>query len=369
MSRKTLRGVSALVAGTAAFALTMPAALAGGATPYQDDEDCTMTSQASDWNNWHRLFRVAGQDRVNTAIKLMNSSTKHWGPEVIIARTDDFADALSAGPLADVLDAPILLSAPGNSIDSRVITAIHNKGFSRVTLVGGTGVFTEKARAQLEGHGWAVTRNRGVDRYETAVGIAKRAIKIGFDNPTVTPKNVNVYLATGVNFPDALAAGAAAADNDGVVLLTKDKVLEDFTYNFLVKEVETINPKVNGVEIHTVGGQAEAAAKSRIEDIADTNTGANRYATAAMLMGKYKNGIARIAVVSGEGFADGVAAAGWVANHDGALLLTRNAYLSPETDAALYPYYDNTDVDIVVVGGTGSVSLNVSDQLADAMTF
>ena len=31
---------------------------------------------------------------------------------------------------------------------------------------------------------------------------------------------MNVYLATGTNFPDAMAAGAAAADNDGIVLLT-----------------------------------------------------------------------------------------------------------------------------------------------------
>lgn len=367
MRKNTLRGATVLVASAAAFALVAPMASAGPADPFRDDND-GMSKQASDFNNLNRLFRVAGKDRVSTAIKLMNSSKKKWGKEVIIARSDDFADALSAGPLADVLDAPILLSAPGDSIDPRVVQAALDKGFKKVTLIGGTGVFTEKARAQAEGAGWTVTRNRGVDRYETAVGIAKRALNIGFLG-NVNKRSVNVYLATGIDFPDALAAGAAAADNDGVVLLSKDTAMEDFTYKFLTKQYKTVGPNVNGIEIHTVGAQAEAAAESRIEDIADTNSGANRYDTAAMLLGKYQRAPKKIAIVSGEGFADGVAAAGWVANHDGALLLTRNGFLSPETDAALDPYYDETKVDIVVVGGTGSVSNNVSVQLASRMTF
>ncbi|MFV0463361.1 MAG: cell wall-binding repeat-containing protein [Nostocoides sp.] len=343
--------------------------MATSGDPWADNSD-PMTGQAENWNNLEHLFRVAGPDRVSTSIKLMNSSSKEWGRTVIIARSDDFADALASGPLADVLDAPVLLSAPGSRIDARVLAAIDAGGFARVELIGGTGVFTEGARTQLEGLGYNVVRDRGVDRYETAVGIAKRTLQIGLDDPAVTKRNVNVYLATGVDFPDALAAGAAAADNDGVVLLTKDKVMEDFTYNFLTRQADTIHAKINGIEIHTVGGQAETAAKARIEDIADTNTGADRYATAAMLFGKYKNGINKVAIVSGEGFADGVVAGAWVANHDGALLLTKNAMLPAPTKAILAtPTWADGDTDIVVVGGTGSVSPAVSAEIAELMTW
>jgi putative cell wall-binding protein len=345
-------------------------AMAADSVPFQDDEDA-MVTQSDDFSNTEHLFRVAGPSRISTAIKLNNSSDKVWGDEAIIARSDDFADALSSGPLADVLDAPLYVSNPGSSIDPRVIADIQAQGISAVTIVGGTGVFTEAARQQLEDEGMTVTRQRGLDRYETAVGIARRTVnQIGLEDPSVRTRDVNVYLATGMDFPDALAAGAAAADNDGIVLLTKDKTMERFTTNFLTRQWDTLYPDEQGIEIHTVGTQAEVAAKSEFEDIADTNSGKNRYATAVMLASKFKNDVDKIAVVSGENYADGVVAGAWVANHDGPLLLTRNAFLSPET-AAFLGTEDITDgdTDIVVVGGTGSVSQNVSNQIAATMTW
>jgi putative cell wall-binding protein len=296
----------------------------------------------------------------------MDASTKHWSSTVILARSDDFADALAAAPLADVKDAPILLSKPGSSIDSRVLSAIRYK-FRHVILLGGTGVFTESARAQLEGMGKYVTRMRGIDRYETAVGIAKvvadeLATRYKAEGWTFK-KNVNVYLATGLAFPDAMGAGAAAADNDGVVLLTAGDKMSASTYKFLKKEWKTIPWFANGVEIHTVGGAAERAAKSAgIEDIADTNTGADRYATAVLLASKFKHSVKKIAVASGETYADGVTAGAWIANHDGPLVLTKNAYLPKVVSSYLFKFADG-GTDVVVVGGPGSVSRNVSEQI------
>jgi putative cell wall-binding protein len=358
-----------------AAAATIAAGLAFGAaaatadhlpsSPNQDDEDFSWTHVASNDGNKH-LYRVAGTDRIATAIKLMNASNKRWGKTVIIARSDIFPDALAAAPLADVLDAPVLVSKPGSSIDSRVLSAIDARHFDTVILLGGTGVFTEKAREQLELKGYDVERQRGIDRYETAVGIAKRTARElakrceaeGF----VWKKTVNVFLATGTDFPDALAAGAAAADNDGVVLLTAGTRMNASTYEFLKKEWKTLPEWANGIEIHTVGGAAEKAAKSSIEDIADTNTGADRYATAVLLANKYKHRVEKIAVASGENHADGVVAGAWIANHDGPLLLTRNASLPRVVSDYLFKFADG-NTDVVVVGGTGSVSRNVSDQI------
>ncbi len=366
MGKHTRRGSMAAAATIAAgLAFGAAAATAAPSSPNQDDEDFSWTTVATNDGN-KNLYRVAGTDRVSTAIKLMNASNKHWGHTVIIARSDIFPDALAAAPLADVMDAPILVSKPGSSIDSRVLDAIDRRHFHNVILLGGTGVFTEAARAQLEGMGLDVERQRGIDRYETAVGIAKRTARElakrceaeGF----VWKKTVNVFLATGTDFPDALAAGAAAADNDGVVLLTAGTRMNASTYEFLKKEWKTLPEWSNGIEIHTVGGQAERAAKSSIEDIADTNTGANRYATAVLLAGKYKHRIEKIAVASGENHADGVVAGAWIANHDGPLLLTANASLPTVVSNYLFKFADG-NTDVVVVGGTGSVSRNVSDQI------
>ncbi|MDN5797173.1 MAG: cell wall-binding repeat-containing protein [Intrasporangium sp.] len=373
---KTLRATSVVGATLAMAVAFSTAAMASPTDPYQDNSD-SMGKQFTIDNNLDNLFRVAGPDRVSTAIKLMHSSTKWFTANgnakrsndwVIVARSDVFADALAAGPLADVYDAPILLTKTG-SIDSRVLSAITDGGFKHAILVGGTGIFPESARAQLEGAIGApgtVVRQRGIDRFETATGIAVSVARRAYET-NATKRTINVYLATGLNFPDALAAGAAAADNTGVVLLTKDGQMDSFTMDFLVHQRDRIGRWANGIEIHTVGGQAEAAAKSGgVEDVADTNSGSDRYATAAMLFSKFKNPIEKIAVVSGEGFADGVAAGGWVANHDGALLLTQNNKLTPVTKAALATVAD-TDVDVVVVGGTGSVSRGVSEQIANEL--
>ena len=365
MGKHTRRGSMAAAATLATgLAFGAAAATAAPSSPNQDDNDHWTSVATNDGNK--NLFRVAGTDRVSTAIKLMNATSKHWGKTVIIARSDIFPDALAAAPLADVLDAPVLVSKPGSTIDSRVLDAIDYRHFDNVILLGGTGVFTEAARAQLEGMGLSVDRQRGIDRYETAVGIAKRTARElakrceaeGF----TWKKTVNVYLATGVDFPDALAAGAAAADNDGVVLLTAGTKMNASTYKFLLKEWKTLPEWANGIEIHTVGGQAEAAAQSSIEDIADPNTGANRYATAVLLAGKYKHRIEKIAVASGENHADGVVAGAWIANHDGPLLLTANASLPTVVSNYLFKFADG-NTDVVVVGGTGSVSRHVSDQI------
>lgn len=376
--RRTWAGATVLAASLAISG----AAMALPSDSYQDQPD-PVAPQYSISNNLDNLFRVAGQDRISTAIALMNSSAK-WNDTqtndwVIVARSDVFPDALTAGPLADIHDAPILLTGPGG-IDSRVLTAITAKGFKHAILVGGTGVFPASAMQQIEttsvgaGH---VSQVGGVDRYQTAVKIAA-AVGSQVSGDGITPYTVNVYLATGVNFPDALAAGAAASDNDGVVLLTQDNVLDQgtqgYTYKFLSDQAGWNDYGYwNKREIHTVGGQAQAAAQSAgIEDVADTNTGADRYETAVMLAGKFKHTIDSVAIVSGEGFADGIAAGGWVANHDGPLLLTNNAHLNATTKAFINSKgWNDVDgqVQVVVVGGTGSVSKTVTDELVQDFSF
>lgn len=365
MGKGIKRGLRASVVVAVASAVVTPMAFASSADPYADNNDGMVSGQADDWNNLGILYRVAGPNRIDTAIKLNKSSKKEWSDTVIIGRDDIFADSLAAGPLADVLDAPIYLSAPGDSIDARVISAITGK--KKVVLLGGTSVFSEKARAQLQGLGFQVQRQRGIDRYETAVGIARRTAQL-MDNEGVTPRTVNAYLATGVNFPDALTAGTGAADNDGIVLLTKDGQMTNATYDFLQREARTQFNAWNHVEIHTVGAQAEAAARSSdIEDIKDTNSGADRYATAAMVFSKL-NRTNKIVVASGESFQDGVVAGAWVSNHDGGMLLTKNTKLPSVTKAQL-KRFETGKVDIVVVGGTGSVARSVTDEIGGMLQW
>lgn len=382
---KAFRRASVVGVAFASSALMVGTAFGAPSDSYQDDPD-TLSTQNSIDNNIDNLFRVAGPNRVDTSIQLMNASSKWDGNEnenetVIVARSDVFADALASGPLADVYDAPILLTGPG-AINQRVIDAINAKGFDNAILVGGTGVFPASAMQQLENvvGDENVQQVGGLNRYETAVDIAQR---VGYkaSGLGVNPYHVNSYLATGENFADALTSGAAAADNDGVVLLTKDNSVPQVTMDFLTEQDgwNDINffgnelAVFNSQSLYTVGGQAERAVDNAgIENIVKNYTGTNRYETAVMVANDFHHDVETVAIASGEGFADGVAAGGWVANHDGPLLLTKNASLTNVTADYFHQHgFDSplADVDTVVVGGTGSVSRAVSDKLVSLWTY
>lgn len=77
-------------------------------------------------------------------------------------------------------------------------------------MLGGPAAVSEAVRSQLDAR-----RVAGYDRYATAAAIARDA----FDSASVA------YLATGLNFPDALAgAPAAARDNAPLLLVASDCV-------------------------------------------------------------------------------------------------------------------------------------------------
>lgn len=376
--------VAALAAATSAV-MVAGTAFAAPSDSYKDDYD-RLHSQYNFDNNLDDLFRVAGVDRISTAIQLMESNEK-WDNEqrnrtVIVASADKYADALASGPLADVYDAPVLLSHEG-AIDGRVLDAIDRKGFENVILVGGTGVFPASAMQQLEGVVGVgdVQQVGGLDRYETAVDIAQHVgwrVGGGLFNGTggVTPWHVNVYLATGTEFPDALSSGAAAADNDGVVLLTKGETVPKATRDFLEQRSgwnSIFGQAVfNSSELYTVGGAAERAVEADgIENVVASYTGTDRYDTAAIVAENFHHDIETLVIASGEGFADGVAGGAFAANRDGALLLTKHATLTNRTTKYLKDFQIDSPLsgtEVVVIGGDGSVSKNVSAQLTDLFT-
>ena len=72
----------------------------------------------------------------------------------------------------------------------------------------------------------SVTRLSGVDRYETAAAISAA---------TFAPGVGATVLATGANFPDALAGGAAAAHYGGPILLTRQGTIPQATLNELAR--------------------------------------------------------------------------------------------------------------------------------------
>ena len=91
-----------------------------------------------------------------------------------------------------------------------------------------------------------------------------------------------VYIGTGLNFPDALGAGAAAALGVGPVLLVKTDEIPPET----LTELNRLHPDriviVGGTAVVSAGVEASLAALSFSPTVTRI-AGANRYATAAAL--------------------------------------------------------------------------------------
>lgn len=81
------------------------------------------------------IGRISGRNRYEGSVKVANSMNKS---KVFIASGEDFADALAISPLAQKLNAPILLSAKGK-LDTSVIAFLNNfkNSIKDVFIVGG----------------------------------------------------------------------------------------------------------------------------------------------------------------------------------------------------------------------------------------
>ena len=159
--------------------------------------------------------RIAGTGRAETAALVADRVVSFGGDvaEVILARSDSFADALAAGNLATSGRAPILLTDTGDLPDSTVASLgrlLPDDG--SITLVGGTAAIGTAVEQHLDTD-YDVTRVAGSTRLETAVAVAEVAHGQGAGlEPTL--------LASAMKFPDALAAGPAAHALGGLLMLT-----------------------------------------------------------------------------------------------------------------------------------------------------
>ncbi|MDP2234341.1 MAG: cell wall-binding repeat-containing protein, partial [Actinomycetota bacterium] len=161
-------------------------------------------------------FRTFGGTRFDTAIAM--SQTFDSSEYVVLATGRSYPDALAGVPLAYALDAPILLTER-DYIPDDVVAEIQRLGATRAIVLGGTTAMSDNIVAQLRSMGMAgsaIERISGATRYETAKAIALRLQQV-YGAGTID----KAFVATGLNFPDALAAAGAAAKAGCPILLVK----------------------------------------------------------------------------------------------------------------------------------------------------
>lgn len=183
-----------------------------------------LVNQATDVCDVASASRYGGTDRYGTSAIVMDQIVNQSGgaPAVVLmARGDQFADALAAAPFAYANGYPILLTKP-YLLPDPVITRLTGSTPDAVYLLGGTAAVSASVASQINAIVPDMVRKDGVDRYETALNFAKFvADDLGLASWS------QVGLATGVNFPDALSGGAACGARGGVLLLTPSAELSD----------------------------------------------------------------------------------------------------------------------------------------------
>ena len=132
-------------------------------------------------------------------------------------------DVLSVSPYVAKNGIPILLSQI-NTIPAETLNALSGK--KQTIVVGSTGVISDSVKNKLPG----AVRYGGKTRYDTAK-------EINLKLPMGTQK---AFVATGKNFPDALAGSVLAAKNDAPILLVTDTLIPAPTRD-LISKYESIS--------------------------------------------------------------------------------------------------------------------------------
>lgn len=287
-----------------------------------------------------RPQRIAGVDRYQTAVDLSNAAFPDGASSAVIVSGESFPDGLAAGPLAASLGGPVLLTRR-DGLPANVTAELQRLKAADVTVVGGTAAVDDVVLAQLwQATGTEPHRIAGVDRYATGA-------QVSASFPAGAPA---AYVAGGSTFPDALAAGAAAATAGAPLVLVPPDTLPAA----VADEVAQLAP----AELRVVGGTV--AVPDPVLDQLRTKVanvrrlaGADRYATAAAVASDNGNQPSEVLVATGLTFADALAAAPLAARRDAPIILT-TAPCAPDSSIAAMRAMSWPDV--TIVGGTTAVS-------------
>lgn len=307
----------------------------------------------------YQTTRVFGDTRIETAIRISQMGWQQ-AETVLLARADDFPDSLVSVPLSHRLDAPILLTYPAQ-LESSVLAEIKRLDAKHVILMGGSGVLGSNITQSLEQAGLTWEQIGGTNRYETAALVAERL-----------EMNGQVILASGENFPDALAIDPYAGFTETPILLVSAKEMPAETAAML--QTLSVYGSQNGGEgtftPYVIGG--EGVIPSAILNGVKGYTriaGSDRYETAAKVywftqeqLGDTATATNGVYLVTGENFPDALVAGALAAKQGTSLFMSTSATLPPVTYSALKSLAVN-GLTVTMVGGNTVLSDRVKGML------
>lgn len=287
---------------------------------------------------------ISGTDRYSTGVAVSRTTWAGHVPAVVIAEGDAWADAVSGSVLAATLGGPLLLTR-GDRLDPAVADELRRLAPEVAYLLGPIQRAVEDA---VWGQSIEVRRLQGPNRYATSELIAEAAVSAGADPSTLV-------VATGRNFPDALAGTALAAGERHPILLARP--VGDGP------RLAAVAARLGAQRTLVVGGPA-AVPDAAVAGMPDREriAGPSRVATAAAVAARaVQLGYARQPiVVSGWRYPDGLTGSGLAARHRRPILLAAPDALHPEVHAWLHQHGSSS---VTVLGGPTAIGPGVLCQL------
>jgi hypothetical protein len=323
--------------------------------------------------------RISGDSRYETAIAASKSLWPDYGDPsdtlhahtVVIAKGDDYPDALGGIPLASAKQGPLLVT-PGTGLEPEVLDEVKRvldpTAGNTVYVLGGTNALSPTVDTDLEAAGYVVKRIGGADRFETSLMIAD---ELG------DPKRV--VVATGLNFPDALSAGPVASmggvGRPGAILLSNGTSLTPAVQSY-INGITASAPSQDHF-VAAIGGPAITAVKAAIPSGQVANLlqapGDTRYDTACnaasiWLAQSKPSNPAAIGIATGGNFPDALGGGAAIAQIPGPLLLTPPSGLPSCVISDLTAAHSGLQW-VEVYGGIGAVPDSIVTQLHNIVGF
>lgn len=278
--------------------------------------------QVSLASNDYNVKRIDGVNRYHTAMNIAESAFTKCDRAVLVSG-NNFADALSAGNLAD--HAPIFL-AEKDAISQGTVNTMYALGVKEVVIIGGEKSVPKSVEERLKKENFKVIRIAGRNRYETSTKLAKQLKAKNKDN---------VVLANGEKFADALSAAPYAVQKKQTLVLTDGKTLPK---DVKAQDVKTI-----------IGGEKSVNIKGLNK--AQRISGKDRYETSLEVL-KHMNKTQSAVIADGRDYPDALAATPYAVKKNTGILLSDDSAIDK-----IKEYVDSQNIsDITLIGGEKSIT-------------
>lgn len=290
------------------------------------------------------IIPVFGADRIATALEISRRAFPDGSSPggVVIATAGNWPDALGGSALAGAVDGPILLVGDSLSRPLRSeLVRLRNMGALTAYVLGGPAAVSTAVQSELTalfGQG-RVRRLAGPSRFETSFRIAEEIVIVM--RAAGQPLDGTVFVATGLNYPDALSASPIAASKVWPVVLVqvdRNGRPTEAMRNTIARTLGAERALLLGGNM-VVSETIEAELDALLREGTVRLAGNTRYDTAVAVAtyGVRQAGLNwdGVLIASGEAFPDGLAGATLGAARTTVMLLTTPARLHPVTAATL----------------------------------